>query len=329
MSRTHSAKARHFLVPSVMYLSVTLFVLLAADRAFGACSASVQGPMILDVRQCQVVNVSKIKQATDPAVVAFRSLDAAQQNTIFGAYEGTLIDARVVKSRAIHKGFDDTPGALQGQNLKVFVPAGQFDCGNMPQRRISGQMNQICCDGGGIAPCLLGTSYKFTAEKQVGKIGSAAGDKTRINARKTPAYRAAVKAMRNKDYQTAADKFAELKKNAQLDPTGHFLAATAYRKLDRCGQALAMLEELLETKTLDQLWADQDKMVRRAFFLQARCYAKMNLPDKSVVILNGYLREPKRFRAELKLALRHPDFGFIHTSRQYQDFKKKARSLGF
>jgi hypothetical protein len=50
----------------------------------------------------------------------------------------------------------------------------------------------------------------------------------------------------------------------------------------------------------------------------------MNQPSNAYMILSGYLLEPGKYQRELKQALKHKDFGWIHTSKQYREFKKEA-----
>lgn len=42
------------------------------------------------------------------------------------------------------------------------------------------------------------------------------------------------------------------------------------------------------------------------------------------MILNSYLLEPQKYKSELKQALSNKDFGWIHTSKEYRDFKKEV-----
>ena len=302
---------------------------LFAGPVFALCTALTEGLVVIDTKQCQIVNTQKMRSANDPALASIRSLSPQAQKEFYGSYEGKLLHGRIVKSDAIQKGFDETPGALNGQQVKVFIPDVAATCESLSKRRLSGKLSQVCCDGGLDSPCALGTSYRLVVESDLGKAGSAAGDQKRVQARKSKEYRAAVKLMRKKNYQQAVQQFMIAKEKGYLDPAGHFLAAMAYRRLDQCDKALTLLESLTSQKTLKTLWADQEKMARRALFLQARCLAKINKPDRAVVILNGYLLEPKRYKKEIQESLRHPDFGFIHTSDQYQGYKRQAQSLGF
>ena len=122
---------------------------------------------------------------------------------------------------------------------------------------------------------------------------------------------------------------ARAKANGELDITGHYKLAVAYRKDDRCNKAIEPLEYINGRHNKKDFWADEEKVIRSARFLLARCYAKLNKPGFATTILEAYLLEPRKYRNELKWSLGHKDFGWIHTSKEYRDYKKEAqRRLG-
>ena len=110
-----------------------------------------------------------------------------------------------------------------------------------------------------------------------------------------------------------------------MDNVGHFKLGYSYRMLDLCPAAISPLKYVHEQKEKGATWADEDVAVRASDFLLARCYAKMNQPGASVLLLNAYLLEPQKYAKELKDSLSHADFGWIHTSREYREYQKEAQ----
>jgi hypothetical protein len=186
-------------------------------------------------------------------------------------------------------------------------------------------LREICCEGGGDPPCLLDTSYLLTGVQVVGAAASAAGDATRQKAKHSKDYQAGEVAYSQKKYKQAAASYEKARVNGELDIHGYFHLANSYRELDQCKDALPSLRYVNDQAQKRSIWADEEADARRATFLLARCYAKLNDPGATILILNSYLLEPSKYRAEISESLHHKDFGWIHTSREYRDYEKEAR----
>ena len=186
-------------------------------------------------------------------------------------------------------------------------------------------MKEICCDGGGLPPCLLDTGFTLLTPQVSGVAGADNGKQARGQKAKNSAdYKAAevaIKAGKTKDAIKLLE--AALQKN-ELDVRGKFILAASYRKADRCKDGIRLMQALFEMNDSAELWEEERTMVRKATFLYARCLAKLNKSAESVLVLNGYLIEPSRFKDELNSSLKNPDFGYISSTKDYRDYRKLA-----
>ncbi len=312
-------------IRSIFVIGVAVLATAFPRSASASCIALVKGPVIVDVAECRAVNPQTDFPATDPRMSAISNLDTASKRKFYDSYRGQVASGKIVKSDAIRSGFDRERGALLGQDVKLFLPGAAGDCSNLAGQRVAGGLQEICCEGGAEPPCMLLTSYKLNEMKVLGPAGTAAGDKERRTAENEPAYIEAMKFMGQKNYKQAVAKFNEVRQAGKLDVPGHYRLGLAYRQLDQCEKALSPLEHIRSEADAGKTWADQEAIVRRARLLLARCYSKLNEPGKAVIILDGYLLEPKKFRAEINQSLKHPDFGWIHTAKEYRDYEVRAR----
>jgi hypothetical protein len=134
-----------------------------------------------------------------------------------------------------------------------------------------------------------------------------------------------MKAFQNKKFKMAAKFLERTRSRGKIDLAGRYALGVSYRKLDLCPKAIPVLKEIYDDFLKKKNWADQDKYTRRAIFLLARCYAKELNSGQAVLILNGYLVEPKKYKAEIRQSFKHRDFGWIHTTKDYINYKKEAQ----
>ena len=299
-------------------------MLLVSEVMYGECLGLVSGPVVLDINSCKMVDP---KGDFDPNAdySFYKGMTAADRKNFMASYRGLLFQGHVVKSLAVREGLSKETGALYNENISLFVPpSSSLTCQSSLNKRIAVQVKEVCCSGGVDAPCLLKTSYVSTESKIVGEAKSSTGDKSRVASKRSEDYKKAIAFYKKKSYKNAAKYFEIAKGKKEIDVLGSYLLGVSYRKLDLCRKTIPVLQEIFERSEKKDIWADEEKTVRRSNFLLARCYAKTNQPSKAVIILNSYLIEPKKYRKEISLSLKHKDFGWINASKEYRDYSSSA-----
>lgn len=307
-------------------LTSLVFVLpFLSTPAFSECLSLTSGPIVYDVSVCKAVNPAQDFDLSKQKFAWINDLDPKGKQDLLSSYKGLLLKGVVVRSKATQSGLNPEKGALEGETTFLYLPPGPMSCANVNGKRLAGQVKEVCCDGGGDIPCLLGTSYLLQQPTVQGAAGSAAGDSERQKAQHSKDYAQGQAAYVKKHYNDAVKAFQKARASGELDVKGHYMLGRAYRELDQCDDAIAPLKYIYDKQTKKQIWADEEKIARSVTMLLARCYSKINDPGNTVFILNGYLLEPEKYKAELKESLRHKDFGWIHTSKEYKNYKAEAQ----
>ncbi len=302
-----------------------LLTLLSPKIAEAGCLTLIAGPVVYDVEACKLIEPEKMFDPEKERFAWIGNLDPAGRKSFLDTYRGLYVKGKVVKSQAVAKGFVGEQNALTGETLFMYLPPSPTQCTDVLGKRLAANLKEVCCEGGGDAPCLLDTGYILQSAKVVGAAGSAAGDQSRVRAKKSKDYQDGLKAFRSKNYKVAVKSFEKARTNGDLDVKGHYYLGYSLRELDLCRGAISPLTVIQKKSLAKQIWADEEADARKAIFLLARCYSKMNDPNGAVFILNSYLLEPQKYKSELKESLSHKDFGWIHTSKEYKDYEKEAR----
>lgn len=298
---------------------------LASANAQAECLSLTSGPVVYDVIGCKVLTPEQHFDLAKEKYAWIKDLDPAGKKAFYDTYRGTYLKGKVVKSSATTKGIANEQGALNGDTIYSMIGPPATQCNQVLGKRIAGNLKEVCCEGGGQPPCLLDTSYLIQNMQVIGSAESSAGDQTRTKAKRSKDYQAAEKLFRQKKWKDAVKLYEKARPNDELDVTGFYHLGYSYREMDQCKDAIGPLKIVTEKAQKKQIWADEEGTARKAMFLLARCYAKMNDPQGAVLLLNSYLLEPKKYRSEIKGALNHKDFGWIHTSKEYRDFKEEAQ----
>ena len=294
-------------------------------EAFAQCSSLVNGAIVIDVEGCKQITPETQFDTKRPDLKFISDLDSIARAKFFQSYRGAVVKAKVVQSRARRVGLSDDKTALANETVYVFLPPGGPGCAEANGKRLGGEVVEICCAGSGNAPCLTGTSYVFNTSSVVGNAGTAAGDAQRTKASQSKGVLEGDKFMRSKKYRDAIKAYSAAYSGGDLDTKGKYNLGYAYRQVDECHNAIKPLKEIYELNLKGKTWGDEEPIVRRSNFLLARCYSKSKDPQGAVLILNGYLLEPSKFKQELRDSMRHKDFGWIHTSREYKDYRAEAQ----
>jgi hypothetical protein len=300
--------------------------LLVASHAYGDCISYVKGPIVFDVESCQSINVPSDLALDDEAYKSVRGLDAQTKSKLLNSYRGVLVKGLVVSSQAVQTGLGST-GALKGQEISIFIKPGQAVCSALDKKRLQGNVKEQCCNGDAAPPCMLRTAYFFESYKPLGSASSGDGEATRKKAETSPAYKEAVKLFESKKFRKSAAAFEKLKTAGSLDIKGYFLLASAYHKQEKCKKAVPHLEYIADQSEQGKTWADERPTVREANFLLARCYSRLGNAESAAIILNTYLIEPNKFRDEISRSMKLAEFGFIHTTKEYKEYKKQAEDF--
>ena len=110
-----------------------------------------------------------------------------------------------------------------------------------------------------------------------------------------------------------------------MDVKGLYRWGLSLREIEDCAAAVVPLERVYKLAQEGKVWQDEELDSRRAVFLLARCHAKLGDPSQAVFYLNGFLLESKKYQSELRQSLVHKDFGWIHTSKEYIEYKLEAQ----
>ncbi len=314
----------------MLRLGMTL-MFLSPSVVLADCLTLIKGPITVDVQSCGVVDPATAFNLQEDRFKSVRDLDPRAKKTFFDSYRGVTLRGKVVNSQAVRKGLSEERGVLHGETVFLFLPPGKGSCDSAVGYRFSGVVNEVCCDGAAEAPCLLNSSYIFNNVKALGPSTKQAGNVEKQKAAKSESYKLAEQALAGKKLALAAKHFEAARAKDELDVSGLYKLAVIYRRQDACAKALSPLERVNEKFLKKETWADEEPVVRKSNFLLARCYAKLGRAGDAVLLLNGYLLEPRKYKSELTQSLRNADFGYIHTTKEYRTYKadaeKKLRSM--
>ncbi len=305
-----------------LVISIGLTLSFMAEQAFAVCTTLVKGPVAIDVKSCSAVAPEATFRG-DSKYNFIRDLPPANRKQFLGTYRGSLVSGTVTQSQAIRDGISDEKGALLNERISAFIPANQSSCDQVNGKLIEVVLNQTCCDGGGASPCLLDTGYVLNQIKVSGTSAKAGAKKpSDIQALYTKARGAAA----IKDFKQSAALFEQIRTRGELDVFGQFQLGLVYREMDKCNQALALLEPLHQKFEKKDMWTDTEAPIRKGSFLYARCLAVLGRASESTLVLQGFLVERQKYRKEIKDSLGHRDFGYIRTSKPWMKYKKAAEA---
>jgi len=299
-------------------------MLIGAHQGKAVCTSLKSGPIVFDAYGCAPFSPEKTFDPSQPRYQWIHDMDAPGREALFASYRGLYLRGKVIKSEAVQSGVSKVPGVLMGETIFAFVPPGVSGCEQINGKRFKAHLSEKCCDGSGNAPCLLGTEYVLTKPEVIGTASSGAGDAMKAKSAQSKDYAAGRKAFDERQYRAAAQAFEQAKTKGELDIPGFYRLGVSYREMDQCRDAIPPLKHVHDLEEKNAIWADDEKVARQATFLLARCYAKTNQAAAAVLVLNRYLIEPSKYLQELRDSLNHKDFGWIHTSKEYRDYKDAA-----
>lgn len=293
--------------------------------AEGSCQALTKGPIAFDIEVCKPFDPGMF-DTSKPKYKFIGDLDAAGRDELLASYRGLVVKGTVVLSRAIKEGLSASKGVLQGEKIIFFIPPSVTSCEAIFQKRVSGIVEEKCCNGNGNAPCLLGSGLVLKDVKVAGDAMVGEGLVKKGKRTHGKEYQEAEKLYSQKKYREAIKLYTKAEEAGDIDVKGLFRLGFAYRELEKCDEAVRPLKKIWDLQQSNKVWADEDLDARRGVFLLARCNAKNGDPSGAVFYLNAFLLDPKKYRGELKQSLTHKDFGWIHTSKEYKQYREAALS---
>ncbi len=293
-----------------------------APNLWAVCATLIKGPVSIDVKQCNSVHPESAFPLTNSKYNFIRDLPPANRQQFLDTYRGLLIKGQIARSMAVRSGLSPEKGALGGETITAFIEPRTLNCDAIQSKRIQANLNEICCEGGGEAPCLLGTGYLLQKPQVSKDAGVHAGG--RQGPEVQAAFQKSLAAIGRRDFLSSIQILTKLKQQKPLGAQGEYLLALSYRENDQCPQAMPYLEALYKRLETNSFWNDEESVVRRGTLLLARCLALLSRPGESVIILQAFLVEPKKFKREIAESLSHQDFGGIRTDKQFIIYKEKA-----
>ncbi len=310
----------------------TLLLLVVIEGRIAAkCLSYIKGNVGVSILSCQDINPENSFDRKKEEFQWIYDLPPSKRTEILNTYRGSLVKAKVEFSDAVQVGLSNKKGALAGQTIDIYLSPNGKNCANLNQQKIFGDLLEVCCDGGATPPCLLDKKYilknfSILSLQEFNQKISNTQTKTTANIKN---YEIGKKYFEQKKFSSAISFLEKARGEGELDFQGHILLATAYRKKDNCPKAIDALK-VIEEKSRSGTWLAGDKEAERSGrFLLARCFARIGDSGRAMIILKGYLSEPKTYKQEIQDALKLKDFGWIHSSKEYQDFKVKAEKIKF
>jgi hypothetical protein len=296
---------------------------------YAACLATIKGEMLVDILQCQEVKIPEDLALDDEAFVVTKSMSAVDRKKLFKQYVGKQMKVFVQKSGAVDEGIG-SKDALRGQSIEVFFRSTSQDCKDLKQKRAKALLNQTCCDGRSDAPCMIEGSkgFYFETVQTIGRVSGSTGNKQLQQAIKHPDYLKAARMLKEGEYGESAKLLERLLKEDKLDVRGHYLLGIAHHRDEQCSKAIDPLEKIRAIELSGKLMAGEiNKILKPAAFLLARCYARQLKAGKAVIILNSYLISPDAYLSYIRKSLKAPEFGVIHTSKEYIKYRRRAKRV--
>ncbi|SMF54797.1 hypothetical protein [Pseudobacteriovorax antillogorgiicola] len=304
-------------------ISVSLFL---NQVAFGLCASLIKGTMAFNVTKCGRLSPEKTFNNSRLEKLQFiKDLTMEDRKTFFDSYRGLVIEGLVVRSLAVRSGLTPEKGALNGQNITVYIPPGPVSCQQILNKRIKTLLDEACCEGGGEAPCLLNTTYVFKNISVLGPAQGGAGNAKRMKLAVNKTFLKANNHLKRKQFSEAVTLYEQLRSQKLLDTRGHYFLSYSYRMLDQCPKAIPVLEIVHKKSEANSYWANEEGVIKKAILLYARCLSKTGRSGESVLVLQGFLANPKRFKEEIKASLVHGDFGRSRTTKEFQQYMQDAQ----
>jgi len=321
--------------PSVYLILLITGLVTFSSTAISQCLGKTSGRVTLKVSHCKQIEPKSHFAESSSVPLGFYDLYSTKEIVqAFRTYRGYLVVGEIQRSEAVDPVLSDHQ-ALLGQKVTVFIESKEeVSCQGRQNkgRTWTGNIAQVCCDDSISAPCLLDTSYVLSSVRTSGKAarkvaaGSVFKEIEAGRSTSVPEVKKARDAFRKGQVRKAIElyEFAE-QHNKKLSLIDHYVLGISYYLIDggQCGKGIAHLEKVHSVvQTIPGRL--QEGYMKRSQLLLARCHSLAGNADRAVLLLREMLTDPDSFKEQLEIAMRHEDFGWINSTRQYQSFIKEA-----
>lgn len=307
-------------------LLVSLCLISNFERLEASCLNLKSGKVKANVRKCTLIEPKEYFESNGFPQWIVESVKPEDVQQLKTTYKGILIDAYITES-SVKDPVLGNKGLYYKKEKSIFIANAKCPKSlNSPTAvfKISGTLQEVCCDDGMKAPCLLKTKFQLKLENlSAGTSNQGTGNSGEILKLRSKA----LQAFKNRKYRTAAKWFAEAKKaGAEFDSSSNYIWGLCYY---RDGRALKKAEAPLEKvrrALLSHSGKDVPAAIRKGVFLLARVYARQKKGYESVQVLREIHARPKLFVYELKSLKTHEDFGWIKSDIHYIRFLKEKNA---
>lgn len=319
---------RSVLKPVIFASSCLAGGILAPVQLSGGCVSLIQGPLIVKVNSCQILDIRANLTNNSEYRTKLSRLDQREKRRLVEFYRGAYLKGTVVRSGAKITGDFQSSANLGGKPVSIFVPPGNRpSCALYQNRIVQSYVEEACCDGQINPPCLLKSHLVFKRpirvfalpRGQVRRSGGGVGLKMASEVKQGNWY------LKRKKYASAIARYTAAKRRGKLGIRGHYYLGYAYQKIDRCDEAIDVLEVIRQKSLKGNTWQNEQFAIQNGMILLARCYARQLRADEAIEICNSFLHNPRKFGKQIVATLQHRDFGWIRNNPLYQDYRKRAQ----
>lgn len=300
---------------------------VAASSAHGGCVSLVQGPLIVKVDSCQILDIRNNLVNNSEYRTKLSRLDQQEKDRLVSTYRGTYLKGTVLQSKAKVTGVFQSTANLVGKPVSVFVPSTNSQgCGAYQYRIVQSYVEEACCDGQINPPCLLKSHLMFKKPIKVFSLPQSQVRRTKgVGLKMAREVKEGNWFLKRKKYGDAIGRYTKAQKQGQLGVRGHYYLGFAYQKIDRCDKAIEALGILRKANLTGQAWQNEQQAIQKGLILLARCYARQLRADEAVEVCNSFLHNPRKFGKQIIASLNHRDFGWIRNNPLYVDYRKRAQ----
>lgn len=333
----------------IVFVFFTFTIFISSMQPLAAnCDSSMTAELVLNVTQCSMIDPEKLFDAADEKYAWMYELAAREREQVLNSYRGLVLAGPVLKGDVTSS--QGTAKSLMGKQLRTFVLGEKQKCADYEGRKISAKLEQQCCDGAGVSPCLLKTSYSLKDVKIEQEFLTLTMKQVLQRYQNTsPENKKAISLFQQKDFvalvnilgprvvenwqqnlsgNRAKDKswlqplknFKILEKSNEVDL---YLFAYAFRELGEYKHSIVILERMRELWNQDRLLGAYELLGKEGLLLLAKNFARDKQDWPAVELLELFRLQPERFAKQLERALKDADFGWIKATKAFQEFEAK------
>lgn len=291
--------------------------LLTNDIALATCSSLTSGPIEIKVNDCKTLVPKPGSNSYNVLPSWVKDLDQNAKKKLLSNHSGVVLKGVVTESKAVTKGLNETPGALKGTEVNVFVHYSQKPSCKKMGNFVKGIIKETCCDGSGNPPCLWNTGYflsKYSTSQKSGFSGKT--EKNNIMKDVAKLYKA-------KKYGKLQYKYGYRNHEFKNEVDFQYYLGMSYFVKENCDKAVPFFDTIYSSYGKGKANLAFKGMIKQAAFNLALCHAKDGDAKASTLILKGMKLDKKFFGSEIVRAKSHRDFGRIKNTPEWKEFLSK------